>query len=96
MYIVNNAGHLESPNYPEEYQNDNTCVWRLSVPENLQIVLKFQSFEVSGIFIFFLFRFYKIKILIFFFQYGSISLKVMKIAPMIIWKYAMDIRLIPR
>ena len=46
MYIVNNAGHLESPNYPEEYQNNKLCVWRLSVPENLQVALKFQSFEV--------------------------------------------------
>ncbi|XP_058808349.1 protein tolkin-like [Phymastichus coffea] len=42
------AGHLESPNYPEEYQSGKECVWRLSAPPGYQVALKFQSFEVES------------------------------------------------
>lgn len=41
------VGHLESPNFPEDYQPNKECIWKLSVPEKFQIALKFQSFEVS-------------------------------------------------
>jgi tolkin protein len=40
-------GHLESPNYPEDYQANKECIWVLSVTENYQVALKFESFEVS-------------------------------------------------
>ncbi|XP_043484069.1 tolloid-like protein 2 isoform X1 [Leptopilina heterotoma] len=42
------VGHLESPNYPEEYQSSKECVWRLSVPQDYQVALKFQSFEIEN------------------------------------------------
>ncbi|XP_015432107.1 PREDICTED: tolloid-like protein 2 [Dufourea novaeangliae] len=42
------SGHLESPNYPEEYQSSKECIWKLSVPENFQVALKFQSFEIEN------------------------------------------------
>jgi hypothetical protein len=40
-------GHLESPNFPEDYPALKECVWRITVPEGFQVALKFQSFEVS-------------------------------------------------
>ena len=40
------SGQLESPNYPEDYQPNKDCVWRIAVPEGFQVALKFQSFEV--------------------------------------------------
>ena len=40
------AGHLESPNYPEDYQANKECVWKISVPQDYQVALKFESFEV--------------------------------------------------
>ncbi|XP_076233982.1 tolloid-like protein 1 tolkin [Calliopsis andreniformis] len=42
------TGHLESPNYPEEYQSSKECIWKLSVPQNYQVALKFQSFEIEN------------------------------------------------
>jgi hypothetical protein len=40
------SGQLESPNYPEDYQPNKECIWRVSVPPGFQVALKFQSFEV--------------------------------------------------
>ncbi|XP_008211528.1 bone morphogenetic protein 1 [Nasonia vitripennis] len=45
---LDSMGHLESPNYPEEYQSSKECVWRLSVPQDYQVALKFQSFEIES------------------------------------------------
>ncbi|XP_014469873.1 PREDICTED: bone morphogenetic protein 1-like [Dinoponera quadriceps] len=45
---LDGVGHLESPNYPEEYQSSKECVWRLSVPRDYQVALKFQSFEIEN------------------------------------------------
>ncbi|KAK7793278.1 hypothetical protein R5R35_006776 [Gryllus longicercus] len=42
------SGHLESPNFPEDYQPGKECVWRISVPLDYQVALKFQSFEVEN------------------------------------------------
>ncbi|KAG8221973.1 hypothetical protein J437_LFUL014476, partial [Ladona fulva] len=39
------SGHLESPNYPDDYQPSKECVWKITVPVNYQVALKFQSFE---------------------------------------------------
>ena len=39
------SGQLESPNYPEDYQPNKECIWRVSVPVGFQVALKFQSFE---------------------------------------------------
>lgn len=30
---VDSSGHLESPNYPDDYQPNKLCIWRLSVPQ---------------------------------------------------------------
>ncbi|KAJ8670674.1 hypothetical protein QAD02_001933 [Eretmocerus hayati] len=45
---LDGLGHLESPNYPEEYQSSKECVWRLSAPQDYQVALKFQSFEIES------------------------------------------------
>ena len=45
---LDGVGHLESPNYPEEYQSSKECIWRLSVPQDYQVALKFQSFEIEN------------------------------------------------
>lgn len=47
VFVDDENGHLESPNYPDDYRPSKECVWRLTVPENYQVALKFQSFEVS-------------------------------------------------
>ena len=43
------SGQLESPNYPEDYQPNKECIWRVSVPVGFQVALKFQSFEVRSL-----------------------------------------------
>lgn len=45
--MIDSEGHLESPNYPLEYQPNKECIWRIKVPETYQVALKFQSFEVE-------------------------------------------------
>ncbi|CAG9818509.1 unnamed protein product [Phaedon cochleariae] len=47
-FLIDSVGHLESPNYPEEYQPNKECVWRLAVPENYQVALQFQSFDLEN------------------------------------------------
>ena len=42
------SGQLESPNYPEDYQANKECIWRVSVPVGFQVALKFQSFEIEN------------------------------------------------
>ncbi|KAJ3621320.1 hypothetical protein MTP99_003471 [Tenebrio molitor] len=46
--FIDSEGHLESPNYPEEYQPNKECIWKITVPENYQVALRFQSFEVEN------------------------------------------------
>lgn len=41
-------GHLESPNFPADYQPNKECIWRITVPVDYQVALKFQSFEVEN------------------------------------------------
>lgn len=45
---IETGGHLESPNYPEDYQPNKECIWKITVPEDYQVALKFQSFEVEN------------------------------------------------
>ncbi|KAL0832534.1 hypothetical protein ABMA28_000744 [Loxostege sticticalis] len=45
---VDSSGHLESPNYPDDYQPNKLCVWSLSVPPEYQVALRFHSFEVEN------------------------------------------------
>lgn len=41
-------GILQSPNYPDEYRSNKECIWKITVPENFQVALKFQSFEIEN------------------------------------------------
>ena len=44
--LTTEDGHLESPNYPDDYQPSKECVWKITVPADHTVALKFQSFEV--------------------------------------------------
>lgn len=41
-------GQLQSPNYPDDYRPNKECTWRVTVPDNYQVALKFQSFEIEN------------------------------------------------
>ncbi|XP_055699503.1 dorsal-ventral patterning protein tolloid isoform X2 [Phlebotomus papatasi] len=45
---LQSSGHLESPNYPLDYLSNKECIWKITVPEDYQVALKFQSFEVEN------------------------------------------------
>ena len=45
--LMMESGQLESPNYPEDYQPNKECIWKITVPVGFQVALKFQSFEVG-------------------------------------------------
>lgn len=47
IFLTENR-RIDSPNYPLEYLADRECIWRISVPENRQVALKFQSFELEN------------------------------------------------
>ena len=38
---------LQSPNYPDSYDNNLVCKWLISVPHGSHITLKFLQFDVS-------------------------------------------------
>jgi len=42
------SGHLESPNFPDDYQPNKECTWKITVPSDFQVALKFQSFEIEN------------------------------------------------
>ncbi|TRY80941.1 hypothetical protein TCAL_04726 [Tigriopus californicus] len=45
--LIMDEGELESPYYPEHYQPNKECIWKITVPEGFQVALKFQSFEIE-------------------------------------------------
>ncbi|XP_039438500.1 tolloid-like protein 1 [Culex pipiens pallens] len=45
---LENGGRLESPNYPADYLPNKECVWRITVPKDYQVALRFQSFDVEN------------------------------------------------
>ncbi|CAG9855331.1 unnamed protein product [Phyllotreta striolata] len=45
---IDSEGHLESPNYPEDYQANKECIWKIIVPKNHQVALRFLSFDVEN------------------------------------------------
>lgn len=45
--FIDKEGTIESPDYPLEYPINKTCTWRISVPENYQIALRFKSFDLE-------------------------------------------------
>jgi len=39
---------IRSPNYPKNYTENLTCIWKISVPEKYRINLKFKEFETQA------------------------------------------------
>lgn len=46
--LMDEAGALESPNFPDEYLPSKECIWRISVPDGYQVALSFHSFEIEN------------------------------------------------
>ena len=49
--INKESGILSSPNYPDYYKGNKECVWKITVPEGYSVALKFQSFEVTFMYV---------------------------------------------
>lgn len=45
--VKRDAGQIQSPNYPDDYQSNKVCVWKITVEEGFSVGLSFQSFEVT-------------------------------------------------
>lgn len=43
------SGQIQSPNYPDDYQSNKVCVWKITVAEGFDVGLSFQSFEVKSL-----------------------------------------------
>ncbi|KAI6073610.1 Metalloendopeptidase [Aix galericulata] len=46
--VKKDNGHIQSPNYPDDYQPSKVCVWKITVSEGFHVGLTFQSFEVGA------------------------------------------------
>jgi tolkin protein len=46
--LVDESGHLESPNFPDEYLPSKECIWKITVPVGYQVALTFHSFEIEN------------------------------------------------
>ncbi|XP_053392429.1 tolloid-like protein 1 isoform X5 [Mercenaria mercenaria] len=46
--IHKEQGQLTSPNYPDDYKPNKECVWKITVPEDYSVAVKFQSFEIEN------------------------------------------------
>lgn len=47
--VEHDSGQIQSPNYPDDYQSNKVCVWKITVEEGFSVGLSFQSFEVTFI-----------------------------------------------
>ena len=45
--IRKEQGQLTSPNYPDDYKPNKECIWKITVPDDYSVAVKFQSFEVG-------------------------------------------------
>lgn len=45
--VKKDNGHIQSPNYPDDYRPSKVCIWRIQVSEGFHVGLTFQSFEVT-------------------------------------------------
>ncbi|KAM7369047.1 hypothetical protein PAMP_013346 [Pampus punctatissimus] len=45
--VKRDSGQIQSPNYPDEYQSNKVCVWKITVAEGFNVGLSFQSFEIE-------------------------------------------------
>ncbi|KAL4084328.1 hypothetical protein QTP88_028152 [Uroleucon formosanum] len=48
VMVTDEQGHLESPNFPDDYLPNKECVWKLTAPEGYQVGLKFNVFEIEN------------------------------------------------
>lgn len=46
--INNNAGHLTSPNYPDDYHPNKNCVWVITVSQGYTVGLVFDYLEIES------------------------------------------------
>lgn len=42
-----NCRYLASPNYPDDYRPNKECTWKITVPDQYQVALKFLSFDLE-------------------------------------------------
>ncbi|KAG7512160.1 bone morphogenetic protein 1-like isoform X1 [Solea senegalensis] len=45
--VKRDSGQIQSPNYPDDYQSNKVCVWKITVEEGFNVGLSFQSFETE-------------------------------------------------
>uniref|UniRef100_A0A8C4GR64 Metalloendopeptidase n=1 Tax=Dicentrarchus labrax TaxID=13489 RepID=A0A8C4GR64_DICLA len=45
--VNRDSGQIQSPNYPDDYQSNKVCVWKITVAEGFDVGLSFQSFEIE-------------------------------------------------
>ncbi|XP_022059555.2 bone morphogenetic protein 1-like isoform X1 [Acanthochromis polyacanthus] len=45
--VERESGQIQSPNYPDDYQSNKVCVWKITVAEGFDVGLSFQSFEIE-------------------------------------------------
>ncbi|KAJ7305195.1 hypothetical protein JRQ81_011103 [Phrynocephalus forsythii] len=45
--IKKDNGHIQSPNYPDDYRPNKSCVWKVTVSEGYHVGLSFLSFEIE-------------------------------------------------
>lgn len=45
--VKKDNGHIQSPNYPDDYRPNKFCTWKITVSEGFHVGLTFLSFEVS-------------------------------------------------
>lgn len=45
--VKKDNGHIQSPNYPDDYRPSKVCIWKITVSEGFHVGLTFQSFEVG-------------------------------------------------
>ncbi|CAD5225836.1 unnamed protein product [Bursaphelenchus xylophilus] len=47
--ISSPKGIITSPNWPEDYDADSSCIWKLEAPENHQIFLTIHNYSIEGL-----------------------------------------------
>ncbi|KAM9841679.1 bone morphogenetic protein 1-like [Aulostomus maculatus] len=45
--VKRDSGQIQSPNYPDDYQSNKVCVWKITVAEGFDVALSFQAFEIE-------------------------------------------------
>ncbi|XP_056146256.1 bone morphogenetic protein 1-like [Lampris incognitus] len=45
--VKRDNAQIQSPNYPDDYQPNKICVWKITVAQDFHVGLSFQSFEIE-------------------------------------------------